>query len=226
MIDKRVTTMDAALAGLGDGATIMFGGFGGAGLAINLIKGLAALPAKNLTVISNSVRFLEDFGPAMFEDMRIVHAVASAARSRGSASGISELQLADGTFTLDIAPQGSFAERIRAGGAGIPAFYTPTSVGTPVADGKEHREFNGRMCVLETALTADFTLMRADRADRYGNLYFRGTQGNFGFDMAAAAKTTVVEVREIMDDLLSPAEVHVPGVYVQRVIQLADGRDA
>jgi 3-oxoacid CoA-transferase A subunit len=226
MIDKRVANLDEALAGLGDGMTIMFGGFGGAGLAIHLIKALAALPAKDLTVISNSVRFLEDFGPALFEDKRIKHAVASAARSRGSVSGISEIQLADGTLTLDVAPQGSFAERIRAGGAGIPAFYTPTSVGTPVAEGKEHREFNGRMCVLETALTSDFTLMRADKADRYGNLYFRGTQGNFGRDMAAASKCTVVEVREIVEGLLPQADIHVPGVFVKRIIQLPDVRDA
>jgi len=225
VIDKRVSSVEEALAGLGDGAAVMFGGFGGAGLAVNLIRALAALPAKDLTVISNSVRFLEDYGPALFEQKRVKHAVASAARSRGSASGISELQLQDGTLTLDISPQGSFAERIRAGGAGIPAFYTPTSVGTAVAEGKEHREFGGKMCVLETALTADFTLMRAERADRYGNLSFRGTQMNFGKEMAAAAKCTVVEVTQILDDLLPTAEIHVPGVYVQRVIQLADGRD-
>jgi 3-oxoacid CoA-transferase subunit A len=226
VIDKRVSSLDEALSGLGDGMTIMFGGFGGAGLAIHLIKGLAALPAKDLTVVSNSVRFLEDFGLALFEDKRIKHAVASAARSRGSEPGISELQIADGTVTLDVSPQGSFAERIRAGGAGIPAFYTPTSVGTPVAEGKEHREFNGVMCVLETAISADFTLMRADKADRYGNLYFRGTQGNFGRDMAAAAKCTVVEVREIVDDLLPRDEIHVPGVFVKRIIQLPDIRNA
>ena len=226
MIDKRVASIAEALAGLGDGMTIMFGGFGGAGVPINLMRALPGIPAKDLTVISNSVRFLEDYAHALFEDKRVKHAVASAARSRGAASGISELQLADGTMTLDISPQGSFAERIRAGGAGIPAFYTPTGVGTPVVEGKEHREFDGRMCVLEHALTADFTLLRADRADRYGNLSFRGTQGNFGRDMAAAAKCTVVEVREIVDGLLPTPEIHVPGVYVKRVIQLPDARDA
>ncbi len=226
MIDKRVASIDEALAGLGDGMTIMFGGFGGAGVPINLMRALPGTPANNLTIISNSVRFLEDYAHALFEEKRVRHAVASAARSRGAASGISEIQLADGTLTLDIAPQGSFAERIRAGGAGIPAFYTPTGVDTPVVEGKEHREFNGRMCVLETALTADFTLMRADKADRYGNLYFRGTQGNFGRDMAAAAKCTVVEVREIVDGLLPQPQIHVPGVFVKRIIQLPDARDA
>jgi 3-oxoacid CoA-transferase A subunit len=225
VIDKRVHSIDEALAGLGNGATIMFGGFASAGLAINLIRGLAALPAKDLTVISNSVRFLEDHGPSLFENKRIKHAVASAARSRGSAPALAEIQLQEGIYTLDVSPQGSFAERIRAGGAGIPAFYTPTSVGTPIAEGKEHREFNGRMYVLETALVADFTLMRAERADRYGNLSFHGTQGNFGKDMAAAARITVVEVDKIVDDLLPVAEIHVPGAYVQRVIQLPDGRD-
>lgn len=226
MIDKRVASIAEALAGLGDGMTIMFGGFGGAGVPVNLMRALPAVPARDLTIVSNSVRFLEDYAYALFEEKRVRHAVASAARSRGSEPGISELQLADGTMTLDLAPQGSFAERIRAGGAGIPAFYTPTGVGTEVVEGKEHREFNGRMCVLETALTADFTLMRADRADRYGNLSFRGTQGNFGRDMAAAAKCTVVEVREIVDGLLPTGEIHVPCAFVQRIIQLPDGRDA
>lgn len=224
MIDKRVSTIDEALSGLGDGMTIMFGGFGGAGVPINLMRALQKQTATDLTIVSNSVRFLEDYAPALFERKQIKHAVASAARSRGAESGISELQIEDGTMTLDISPQGSFAERIRAGGAGIPAFYTPTSVGTPVAEGKEHREFNGVMCVLETALKSDFTLMRADKADRYGNLYFRGTQGNFGRDMAAASACTVVEVREIVDGLLPRVDIHVPGVFVKRVIQLPDAR--
>lgn len=226
MIDKRISSIAEALAGLSDGMTIMFGGFGGAGVPVNLIRALADVPAKDLTVVSNSIRFLEDYCPSLFENKRIVHAVASAARSRGKESSLAEQQLLDGTYTLDLAPQGSFAERIRAGGAGIPAFYTPTSVGTPVADGKEHREFDGQMCVLETALSADFTIMRAERADRFGNIHFRGTQGNFGRDMAAAAKTTVVEVKELADGLLPPDEIDVPGVFVQRVILLPDGRDA
>lgn len=224
MIDKHVSTIEEALTGIGDGMTLMFGGFGGAGVPINLMRALESCQAKDLTIVSNSVRFLEDYAPALFERKQIRHAVASAARSRGSASGISELQLEDGTLSLDVSPQGSFAERIRAGGAGIPAFYTPTGVGTPVVEGKEHREFNGVMHVLEYALKSDFTLMRADKADRYGNLYFRGTQGNFGRDMAAASKCTVVEVREIVDDLLPRVDIHVPGVFVKRVIQLPDAR--
>ena len=226
MIDKRVSTVEEALAGIGDGMTIMFGGFGGAGVPVNLMRALENSTASGLTIVSNSVRFLEDYAPALFERKQVSHAIASAARSRGSASGISELQLEDGTLSLDISPQGSFAERIRAGGAGIPAFYTPTGVGTPVVEGKEHREFNGVMCVLEHAIKGDFTLMRADKADRYGNLYFRGTQGNFGRDMAAASACTVVEVREIVDGFLPTPEIHVPGVFVKRIIQLPDGRDA
>ncbi len=226
MIDKRVSTLAEALAGIGDGMTIMFGGFGGAGVPVNLMRGLADITAGELTIVSNSVRYLEDYAHALFERKQVTHVVASAARSRGAASGISELQLEDGTLTLDLSPQGSFAERIRAGGAGIPAFYTPTGVGTPIAEGKEHREFDGVMCVLETALKADFALMRAERADRYGNLYFRGTQGNFGYDMAAAANCTVVEVKELMEGLLPTSDIHVPGVFVHRVIQLPDGRDS
>lgn len=226
MIDKRVSSIAEALAGIGDGMTIMFGGFGGAGVAVNLMRALEGCTARDLTIVSNSVRFLEDYAPALFERKQVRHAVASAARSRGSASGISELQLEDGTLTLDISPQGSFSERIRAGGAGIPAFYTPTGVGTPVVEGKEHREFDGVMCVLEYALKSDFTLMRADKADRYGNLYFRGTQGNFGRDMAAASACTVVEVREIVDGFLPTPDIHVPGVFVKRIIQLPDGRDS
>ena len=226
MIDKRVSTVEEALAGIGDGMTIMFGGFGGAGVAVNLMRALENSTAKDLTIVSNSVRFLEDYASALFERKQIKHAVASAARSRGSASGISELQIEDGTMTLDISPQGSFAERIRAGGAGIPAFYTPTGVGTPVVEGKEHREFDGVMCVLEYAIKADFTLMRAEKADRYGNLHFRGTQGNFGRDMATAAQCTVVEVKEIIDGFLPTPDIHVPGVFVKRIIQLPDGRDS
>lgn len=226
MIDKRVSTVEQALAGIGDGMTIMFGGFGGAGVAVNLMRALESIAATDLTIVSNSVRFLEDYAPALFERKQISHAIASAARSRGSASGISELQLEDGTLSLDVSPQGSFSERIRAGGAGIPAFYTPTGVGTPVVEGKEHREFDGIMCVLEHAIKADFTLMRADKADRYGNLYFRGTQGNFGRDMATAAACTVVEVREIVDGFLPTPDIHVPGVFVKRIIQLPDGRDS
>ena len=226
MIDKRVSSVEEALAGIGDGMTIMFGGFGGAGVAVNLMRALENCTARDLTIVSNSVRFLEDYAPALFERKQIRHAVASAARSRGQASGISELQLEDGPLSLDISPQGSFAERIRAGGAGIPAFYTPTGVGTPVVEGKEHREFDGVMCVLEYALKGDFTLLRADKADRYGNLYFRGTQGNFGRDMAAASACTVAEVREIVDGFLPTPDIHVPGVFVKRIIQLPDGRDA
>jgi len=225
MIDKRISTIDEALAGIEDGAILMFGGFGGAGVPANLMRALGHCTATNLTIVSNSVRFLEDYARPLFERKQVRHAIASAARTRGSASGISELQLEDGTLALDISPQGSFAERIRAGGAGIPAFYTPTGVGTPVIEGKEHRQLDGVMCVLEHAIKGDFTFMRAEKADRYGNLHFRGTQGNFGRDMAAASACTVAEVREIVDGFLPTPDIHVPGVFVQRIIQLPDGRD-
>jgi len=224
MIDKRIDSIDQALDGLADGASVMISGFAAAGLPVNLIKALEATDAGNLTLMLNSLRFIETYAQTLFSDRRVVKAIASAARGREREPSLYERQIADGSLELELAPQGSFAERLRAGGAGIPAFYTPTGVGTTLADGKEVREFDGVPYVLETALKADFALMRADVADRWGNIAFRGLQANFGPAMASAARVTVVEVETIQAESLDPAAIDISGIYVNRVIALKDAR--
>ncbi len=223
MIDKRVETIEAALAGLDDGARVMISGFGGAGVPVALIKGIEAGNARDLTLIMNSLRHAEAHGPRLFEEGRITRAICTAARSRGPAVSSYERLWAEGGLSLEIVPQGTFSERIRAGGAGIPAFYTPTAVGTALAEGKELREFDGKPCLMELALRADFAVMRGDRADRWGNISFRGTQMNFASAMATAAATTVVEVASIEAEPLDPRIIDIPGIYVQRVLELGPG---
>lgn len=222
MIDKRVESAAAALADLKDGAAVMISGFGGAGTPANLIRALDATGAKDLTIIINSLRFLEGQAPAMFADRRVVKGVCSAFRSRGKEPSHYERQWQAGDLEIDLAPQGSFAERIRAGGAGIPAFFTPTAAGTELAEGKEAREFGGRPCILETALTADYAILRAAEADRFGNLRFRGSQSNFGPAMATASRIAVAEVAAFRETPLEPEEIGLSGVFVQRVVHLPD----
>lgn len=224
MIDKRISKVAKALEGLSDGAIVMISGFGGAGLPVVLIKALEATSASGLTLILNSLRFIETYAPSLFIDRRVIKTISSAARSRGKGTAVYEYQVEEGFLEAEIVPQGTFAERIRAGGAGIPAFFTPTGVGTKLTEGKEVREFDGRPCVLEPAMTADFALMRATVADRWGNVGFVGTQSNFGPAMAMAAKTTVVEVDEITDEPLPPREIGIPGIFTQRVIVVPDER--
>lgn len=224
MIDKRVETVEQALDGLFDGCSIMVSGFGGAGLPIALVRALEATSVRNLTLILNSIRFIEYTAPSLFTDMRVSKAICSAARSPGKEPGIYERQIKSGDLELELVPQGSFAERLRAGGAGIPAFYTPTAVGTKLAEGKETRVFNGQECVMETGLTADFAILRGQTADRWGNVAFRGLQANFGPAMAMAAKTTIVEVTHLQDEALPPNGSHIAGIFTDRVIQLPDER--
>ncbi len=219
MIDKTVSGMDAALAGLTSGASLMISGFGNAGIPGNLIRALASKDARDLTLIINAVRRVDDCDPRLFAEGRISHVITTAFRGPGRAPTNFETQWRRGEVKLEIVPQGTFAERIRAGGAGIPAFYTPTAAGTDLAAGREQRAFGDRMCVLEHALRADFALLRAQKADRFGNLNFSGTQANFGTAMAAAADTAVVEVAEISETPLPPEQVHLPGIYVDRVLQ-------
>jgi 3-oxoacid CoA-transferase A subunit len=221
LIDKRVDDLQAALAGIGPGASIMISGFGNAGIPGNLLHGLSGMGLSGLTMILNAIRRLEESNPVFFAEGQIAHVITTAFRGPGQAPAAFERQWQDGKLTFEIVPQGTFAERIRAGGAGVPAFYTPTAAGTPLAEGREQRDFNDQTCVLETALTADVALLRAEKADRYGNLFFRGTQSNFGAAMATAARLTIVEVEEISDQTLPPAQVHLPGIYVQRVLQAA-----
>lgn len=225
MIDKRVYTSEAALAGIGDGASLMVSGFGGVGVPAALLRAFdASVSATDLTLITNTPRFVDTYAPRLFGERRVARIVASAARGREGEAAVYETQWASGELAVEISPQGSFSERLRAGGAGIAAFYTPTGAGTKLGEGKETRSFDGRPCVLETALTADFALLRGDLADRWGNIVFRGAQANFGPAMAAAAAVAIVEVERISDAPLEPARVDIPGIYVERVIAMPDAR--
>jgi len=224
MIDKRVTTTQAALAGLHDGASLMLSGFGGAGFPVALVRAVERLGVCDLTLIMNTLRFVETYAPLLFEERRVRRAVCSAARGRGERPSSFERQLFAGELEIELVPQGTFSERVRAGGAGIPAFYTPAGVGTPLAEGRETRNFDGRLYLLETSLRADFALIRGHRADRWGNVIFTGSQMNFAHAMATAAQITVVEVDRIEDEPLPPNAIDIPGIYVQRVIALDDER--
>lgn len=220
MINKKVSNLAEALDGIADGDSIMLGGFGGAGVPVVLTEGLGKLDIRNITIIANSVRFTETYAPALFEEKRIDKVIVSAARSRGREPTTSERQLEDGSLELELVPQGTFAERMRAAGAGIAAFYTPTGVGGKLTEGKEIREFNGRDYALEIALGADFALIGADRADRWGNVSFRGSQHNFGTAMAMGSKIAIIEARHFSEDPIPPDEVDIPGIYVQRVLHV------
>ncbi|MEM9683508.1 MAG: 3-oxoacid CoA-transferase subunit A [Pseudomonadota bacterium] len=222
MIDKRVSTEEAALQGLGDGARIMVSGFGGAGIPFALLRALETSGARDLTLIINGIRYVEGFCPKIFGERRVSKVICSAARSRGPDTSNYERQWLDGELDIEMVPQGTFAERIRAGGAGIAAFYTPTGVGTQLTEHKERREFDGEPYVMETAIKADFAFIRAVRADRWGNVRFRGTQGNFALAMAMAAETTVVETGSATDEPIDPGDAHIPGIFVHRVIELED----
>ena len=167
---------------------------------------------------------VETYAPLLFEERRVRRAVCSAARGRGERPSSFERQLFAGELEIELVPQGTFSERVRAGGAGIPAFYTPAGVGTPLAEGRETRNFDGRLYLLETSLRADFALIRGHRADRWGNVIFTGSQMNFAHAMATAAQITVVEVDRIEDEPLPPNAIDIPGIYVQRVIALDDER--
>ncbi|MEQ9125066.1 MAG: 3-oxoacid CoA-transferase subunit A [Alphaproteobacteria bacterium] len=222
MIDKRVESPAAALADLKDGATVMISGFGGAGVPVALIQALDASGVKDLDIVINAIRFLETHSPALFREKRVRKLTCSAFRGREKEPSNYERQWHAGELRIDLSPQGTFAERIRAGGAGIPAFYTPTAAGTQLDAGKEVREFGGRPCLLETALTADFALLRAAEADRFGNLRFHGSQANFGPAMATAARVAVVEVPRFSETPLPPEKIHLPGVYVDRIVHLSE----
>ena len=224
MIDKRVDSLEAALAGLDSGMRLMISGFGGAGFPTALVRALEASAIGDIQLISNTLRIIQDHAPGLFAPGRIRDVVCSSARSRGSETSDFEKRLLSGDLPIELVPQGTFAERLRAGGAGIPAFYTPTGVGTKLTEGKEVRNFDGRDYVMERGITADFALLRGHRADRWGNVIFEGTQANFGPAMAAAAKLTVVEVERIEEEPLVPASVHIPGILVQRIIQAPELR--
>lgn len=218
-MDKTCDSAAAALDGLEDGATIMSGGFGLCGNPENLIRALRERGTRDLTVISNNCG-TDDYGLGiLLKNGQIRKMVSSYV---GENKHFADLFLS-GELEVELNPQGTLAERIRAGGAGVEAFFTPTGYGTVVAEGKETREINGRQCVLETALHADFALVKAWRGDVHGNLVFRKTARNFNPMMAMAGRITVAEVEELVPaGELDPDEIHLSGIYVQRIIL---GRD-
>ena len=215
-MNKILPNAEAAVADLFDGATIMVGGFGLCGIPENLIEAVRARGVRNLTVISNNAG-VEGFGVGRWLENGQIRKII------GTYIGDNKLYeelVMKGQLEADLIPQGSFSERIRAGGAGIPAFYTPTGVGTVVERGKEVREFDGRPYLLECALKADFALVKAWRGDRWGNLVYRKTARNFNPMMATAARVTIAEVEEIVElGALDPEAIVTQGVYVQRIIQ-------
>jgi 3-oxoacid CoA-transferase subunit A len=213
---KVVANAEEAIQEVSDGATIMVGGFGLCGIPENLIRALVRKGVKNLTTISNNAG-VDGFG------LGLLLANGQLRRHIGTYVGENKLlekMVLNGTVELDLVPQGTFAERIRAGGAGIPAFFTPTGVGTVVAEGKEARDFDGRQYVLERALKADFAFVKAWKGDHWGNLIYRKTARNFNPLMATAAKVTIAEVEHLVDPgELDPDAVHTPSVYVKRIFQ-------
>ena len=221
MINKIVPDVEAALAGIEDGATIMIGGFGGAGQPAELIDGLIAQGAKDLVIVNNNAGN-GDYGlAALLKTGRVRKIVCSFPRQTDS--HVFDGLYRSGKIELELVPQGNLAERIRAAGAGIGAFFSPTGYGTPLAEGKEQREINGKMYVLEMPIHADVALIKAERGDRWGNLTYRMTARNFGPIMAAAAKLTIASVQEIVPlGELDPEAVVTQGLYVQRVVCLPD----
>jgi 3-oxoacid CoA-transferase subunit A len=218
-MNKVFPNADAVIADVPDGATIMVGGFGMCGVPVDLIEALRRKGTKDLTVISNNAG-ADGFGLAHLLATRQIRKVIGT--YVGENKLFEEMALR-GEVEVELIPQGTFSERIRAGGAGIPAFYTPTGAGTVVAEGKETREFNGRQYLLELGLTADFAFVKAWKGDRWGNLVYRKTARNFNPMMATAAKVTIAEVEELVElGALDPNCIVTPGIYVKRILQGSD----
>ena len=219
MIDKTVPSVEAALAGVRDGSTVMIGGFGGAGQPNELIDALIAQGAKDLVVVNNNAGNGETGLAALLKTGRVRKIICSFPRQVDS-------QVFDGLYRsgkleLELVPQGNLAERIRAAGAGVGGFYTPTGYGTDLAKGKETREIDGKMYVLEWPIHADVALIKAERGDRWGNLVYRKTARNFGPIMAMAARLTVASVHEVVAlGGLDPEHIVTPGIFVHRVVQV------
>ncbi len=213
--NKVVENYTQALAGLEDGMTVLAGGFGLCGIPENLIQEIKNKGTKELTFVSNNCG-VDGFGlGVLLEDRQIKKMVSSYVGE----NKLFEEQLLAGDLEVELTPQGTLAEKMRAGGAGIPAFYTATGYGTPVGEGKEVKEFNGRKYIMEESITGDFAIVKAWKADTYGNLIYRHTAQNFNPMAATAGKITVVEVEEIVEPgQLDPAHIHTPGIYVDRVI--------
>ena len=218
-MNKVVQDADEAIRDIPDGATIMVGGFGLCGIPENLIQALRLRGTKDLTVMSNNAG-VSDFGLGLLLKTRQIRKMIA---TYVGENDLFEKQFLSGELEVELVPQGTFAERIRAGGAGIAAFYTPAGYGTIVAEGKETRRFGDRHYVLETALTADFALVKAFRGDRLGNLVYRKTARNFNPMMATAARVTIAEVERLVPPgEIDPEQVHTPGVFVTRIFQGKD----
>lgn len=215
-MDKRVANADVAVEKLPDGATILMGGFGLCGIPENLIAAVRRKGTRNLTIASNNAG-LNDFGIGLLLQTRQVKKMIST--YVGENKLFEQLVLA-GELEVELNPQGTFVERIRAGGAGIPAFFTPTGYGTMIAEGKEVREFDGRPCVMERALRADFAFIKAWKGDRWGNLIYRKTARNFNPVMATAAQYVIAEVEQLVDiGQLPPDQIHSPGIFVNAIFE-------
>lgn len=214
--NKVVNTYEEAMAGLTDGMTVIAGGFGLCGIPEGLIAQIKTMQTKQLTFVSNNCG-VDDFGLGVLLQKKQIKKMIS---SYVGENAEFERQYLSGELEVELTPQGTLAEKMRAGGAGIPGFYTATGYGTPVAEGKEVKEFNGRNYILEEAITGDFAIVRAWKADKIGNLIFRDTAMNFNPMAATAGKITVAEVEEIVEvGELKPTEIHTAGIYVNRVIQ-------
>lgn len=219
MINKQVVSPAEAVADVFDGATVMIGGFGEAGSPIELIHALIDQGSTDLTVVNNNTGSGEVGLAALIKAGRVTKMICSYPRTTNST--VFPRLYRSGATKLDLVPQGTLAERIRAGGAGIPAFYTPTSLGTPLEEGKERRTFDGREYLLEYGLTADFALIKGRMADTYGNLLYNMTARNFGPLMAMAAKVTVVQAAEVAaPGGLDPEAIVTPGIFVNRVVEI------
>ena len=213
--NKVVDSYEAAMAGLQDNMTVLAGGFGLCGIPEGLIAQIKKMNTKSLTVVSNNCG-VDGFGLGLLLEEKQIKKMVS---SYVGENALFEQQLLNGELEVELTPQGTLAEKMRAGGAGIPAFYTATGYGTPVGEGKESRKFNGRDYILEESITGDFAIIKAYKADRYGNCIYRHTAQNFNPMAATAGKITVVEVEEIVEPgELSPSEIHTPGIYVDRIV--------
>ncbi|WP_018690662.1 CoA transferase subunit A [Algicola sagamiensis] len=214
--DKVVDNYEQAMQGLQDGMTLIAGGFGLCGIPEGLIAEIKRMNTRELTVVSNNCG-VDDFGLGiLLEGQQIKKIIASYVGE----NSIFEKQAIEGTLDVELTPQGTLAEKMRAGGAGIPAFYTATGFGTPVAEGKEVREFDGRPYIMEESITGEFAIVKAWKADRYGNLVYRDTAMNFNPMAATAGKITVAEVEEIVEPgELDPCHIHTQGIFVDRVIK-------
>ena len=218
-MDKRRQSAVEVLKEIEDGSTIMISGFGEAGVPNTLLSQLKDLHPTNLTIVVNSVTRPLSLPHALIEANMVSKVITTSARGRGKGLSKFEEKLRDGEVELECLPQGTFSERIRAGGAGIPAFFTPVGHGTKLGEGKETRNIQGKDCVLEEALTGDFALISANKADRFGNVNFSYTQMNFGPIMATACKTTIVEARLLLEEPLPHNHIQLPSVYVDYLIE-------